>query len=344
MRTKVFHDRKIDKKTYFMEWFAYALVGVFVGLTTSCMSQIEAFLVHEKRIISDKIIGGADSNLVEGWLFYSGLSAVLVLVASSATVYLAPGAAGSGTPELICYLNGVNFPKFIGFNELVVKIFGVTLAVAGGLCVGKEGPLTHIGAIIGAAVAYFPLPRFEYLRNDTNKRQFIAAGCSAGVSAAFGAPIGGALFAYEISKPNTFWKFSMLWRAFFTCTIAVLSTAIFTHGLKGNPTFDVAPVELKFGGEFIESPKMDALLCACIVGVICGLLGAFFIWFNFKLLKLRKRYLTSNRLKVLEAILFALLTSSVFYWMPLAYGECLDKKLISDKNQDLLLRYDCSEG
>ena len=35
----------------------------------------------------------------------------------------------------------------------------------------------------------------------------IAAGAACGISVAFGAPIGGALFAYEISKPNTFWTF-----------------------------------------------------------------------------------------------------------------------------------------
>lgn len=38
-------------------------------------------------------------------------------------------------------------------------------------------------------------------------REFLAAGISAGVSVAFGAPIGGALFAYEISGPATFWTF-----------------------------------------------------------------------------------------------------------------------------------------
>jgi H+/Cl- antiporter ClcA len=143
------------------------------------------------------------------------------------TAFQAPGATGSGNAELIAYLNGVNYPKLIGFNTLVVKILGVTFAVVGGLCVGKEGPLAHIGANVGAAIGYFPFPRFDYLRNDRNKRELIAAGCSAGVSAAFGAPIGGALFAYELSKPNDFWKFSVLWKSFFACSIAVFFSAIF---------------------------------------------------------------------------------------------------------------------
>lgn len=227
MDMKVYKERTRDKTGACMEWFAYACIGLCVGLTTAIMSRTEAFIIHEKRLITDHIIGGSDSELVKGWLFYSTVAVVTVGLASYLTAYKAPGAAGSGNAELIAYLNGVNYPKIIGWNTLVVKIVGVTLSVIGGLCVGKEGPLAHIGANVGAAIAYFPFPRFEYLRNDRNKRELIAAGISSGVSAAFGAPIGGALFAYELSKPNEFWKFSVLWKSFFACATAVFSAAIF---------------------------------------------------------------------------------------------------------------------
>ena len=39
----------------------------------------------------------------------------------------------------------------------------------------------------------------------------VAAGAGVGVSVAFGAPIGGVLFAYEVSKANTFWTFDLAW-------------------------------------------------------------------------------------------------------------------------------------
>lgn len=123
-------------------------------------------------------------------------------------------------------MNGVNYPNTFGFEVYTTKVFATLLAVVGGLCVGKEGPLAHIGANIGIAVLYLPLPKFEFFRNDVCKRHLIAAGTSAGVSAAFGSPIGGALFAYEISKPNTFWKFSVIWKVYCSCAVAVLVLAL----------------------------------------------------------------------------------------------------------------------
>jgi H+/Cl- antiporter ClcA len=120
------------------------------------------------------------------------------------TNYYGPGANGSGVAELIGYVNGVNYPRFMEVSTLITKIIGVVLAVSARLCVGKEGPLAHIGSICGSAVAYLPGLNFEFLRNDAEKRMLITAGSSAGVAAAFGAPIGGSLFTYEMSKSSEF--------------------------------------------------------------------------------------------------------------------------------------------
>ena len=83
------------------------------------------------------------------------------------TVLWGPGAYGSGVAELIGYLNGINYPLTFSFETFVTKVFGVVFAVVGGLCVGKEGPLAHIGATCGIIVPYIPLPMFEHFRNDT---------------------------------------------------------------------------------------------------------------------------------------------------------------------------------
>ena len=218
MRTKVYQDRKKDKTTKFMEWIAYGMVGSLTGFVAACMTDIEERLHLYRRDITDDIINGSADNLMLGWFVFSGMAMILVCIGSLLTVYYGPGANGSGVAELIGYLNGVNLPNLFTFETFFTKIFGVIFAITGGLCIGKEGPLAHIGASLGVIVLYLPLPRFEYFHNDIHKRYFIAAGISAGVSAAFGAPVGGALFAYEISKPNAFWSFPIVWRSFFAST------------------------------------------------------------------------------------------------------------------------------
>ena len=94
------------------------------------------------------------------------MSGLYGFIASVLTTYWAPSATGSGVAELIGYLNGVNYPGWIDVKVLVTKIIGVTFAVCGRLAVGKEGPLAHIGAIVGTIILYIPGLDFEFLRND----------------------------------------------------------------------------------------------------------------------------------------------------------------------------------
>jgi chloride channel 7 len=87
-------------------------------------------------------------------LVYSSFSAFLGVLSCVLTTYWGPGAAGSGVAEVIGYVNGVNYPETISLPTYITKVFGVVLAIAGGLTIGKEGPLAHIGANIGAIVIY----------------------------------------------------------------------------------------------------------------------------------------------------------------------------------------------
>lgn len=111
---------------------------------------------------------------------------------SGKTMYMA---AGSGIPEIKTILSGFVIPNFLDFKVLAVKAFGAVFAVATGMCLGKEGPFVHIST----CVAYLVGMRFpKYRENGRKMRELLSAGCSAGLSVAFGAPIGGVLFSYEV--------------------------------------------------------------------------------------------------------------------------------------------------
>lgn len=76
----------------------------------------------------------------------------------------------------------------------MIKSVTAPLAVAANLSLGKEGPLVHIAACCGNVFAYlFP----KYGKNEAKKREVLSAAAAAGVSVAFGAPIGGVLFSLE---------------------------------------------------------------------------------------------------------------------------------------------------
>lgn len=113
-------------------------------------------------------------------------------VRSGKTIYLA---AGSGIPEIKTILSGFVIPHILDLKVLIVKAVGAVLAVATGMCLGKEGPFVHISTCVSNLVAKrFP----KYRDNDRKMREMLSAGCSSGLSVAFGAPIGGVLFSYEV--------------------------------------------------------------------------------------------------------------------------------------------------
>ena len=216
---RVRHPRLTEAKL----WFAFSLIGIGVAIVAFLMMLAEESLVAIKGEVFEYLT--VSGEIMSNFVFFLMFSVVLATSAAMLTVYVGPKAAGSGIPEMIGCLNGLRVEEYLTPTVLVVKAVGVILAIAGTLVVGKEGPLAHIGAIIAIIVMFSPI-RIEEFRTNVRYREFVAAGISAGVSVAFGAPMGGALFAYELSGPSTFWTFKLIWRNFFCASIATFSLAV----------------------------------------------------------------------------------------------------------------------
>lgn len=212
-------------------WLLYASVGIAMGFVAFGVDLAVGELFRLKwGTTQDMLLNGGTT---EAWLIYLGISVLFGGAASAMTVYYGPGAAGSGIAELMGYFNGIKVPGFISVESLVTKVVGNVLAVSAGLAVGKEGPLAHIGAIVGQGMLYLPVKGYEQFQNESSKREASAAGAAAGVSAAFGAPIGGTLLAYEASRPNTFWSFSLMWKVFFCSCISTYTLNVLTSAFDG---------------------------------------------------------------------------------------------------------------
>jgi chloride channel 7 len=259
-------------------WLMFFLAGVGIGVTAFMIDCIEEFIVDNKWKAAQSML--YEEKFYVGWITYMMIGSSVGACGAALTIWVGPGAAGSGVAELMGYVNGVNYPLFINGWTLFVKVFGVGLAVAGGYKVGKEGPLAHIGANIGVAVVYLPFACTQYFRNDKSKRELIAAGGGAGVSAAFGSPIGGTLFAYEISSLSSFWTFTLMWKAFLMSAMATFILNVLEAIKLGN-SLDLSNAGLiKFGKFTGEAFRVSHFPLFAIMGILSGVLGAIFVHVN----------------------------------------------------------------
>lgn len=75
---------------------------------------------------------------------------------------------------------------------VLTKLVGSALNLGGGASAGREGPIAHIGAALGAFVG-----RILKL-SDRERRLLLIAGAAGGIGAIFRTPLGGALFVIEV--------------------------------------------------------------------------------------------------------------------------------------------------
>jgi len=291
------------------------MVGLFSGIAAFVIDIIVDSLVIFKWDTARMLI--EYKSLFPAVITFMAFSALFGGLAALLTVFMGPGAIGSGTTELMAYLNGINYPKFFGYRTLFVKIFALCLAVSAGLCVGKEGPLAHIGAIIGHAAVYLPANGFRQFRNAIDKRELACAGAAAGVSAAFGSPIGGSLFIYEVSRPSTFWSFDLTWKIFFSSSI---STFVLNglSAVKHGQTMHITNAGLiKFGSYTAAPYELQDFPWFIILGICGGLLGSFFNFINYEVNVLRRIYLNTSWKKVLETLFLTTVTAALISCAPL---------------------------
>lgn len=270
------------------------------------------------------------------YLIWLAWNIIPTTIGSLLVTYIAPIAAGSGIPVVKCYLNGVKIPEVVRFKTYVTKLLGVILSVVGGLAVGKEGPFIHCGAAIGAGLSQgksttfkFDTKLFRSFRNDRDKRDFVSAGASAGVAAAFGAPIGGVLFALE--EGASFWNQALTWRIFFcsmmTSFILNLTMAAYNQSAGVLSFYSLVNFGLVEEVDYFWF-EVPIYLCVAVFG---GAIGASFCYINLKITQLRKRFIVKNYMKVIEVILVAILCASVGTCLILFASECRDLPTDSQK-------------
>ena len=186
--------------------------------------------------------------------------------------------------------------------------------------------MVHIGSIIGSGLSRVTLPFMREqteLRSPKAQRLWVGMGAAAGIAAAFNAPVGGILYSFE--EVCSHWPHKLTWRAFF-CTIiaaftftAVMNTDLGSGLSPGGSVVRDALVLNIDSTDGTHTWRYTDFAWAGVLGVIGGVLGAGYTAAIVRLAGVRKRWVSTPRLRVAEVLLLSSVFFVVAFCLPLAY-------------------------
>lgn len=171
-----------------------------------------------------------------------------------------PMISGSGIPQLEGEMIGRLDQKW--WRVLPAKFVGGFLCLLGGLALGREGPSIQLGAMVGKGISR------GLDRGKTEEKFLLTCGASAGLAAAFHAPLAGVMFSLEEVHKN-----------FSVSVLLSVMTASLTADFIASTIMGVDSV---FQFEIVQGLPQEYYWMILILGVVLGILGAFYNWFTLK--------------------------------------------------------------
>ncbi|MDO4173303.1 MAG: chloride channel protein [Eubacteriales bacterium] len=228
------------------------LEGLLVGVCAGLVSVLYRYALA----CADQIRNTALSLSAGNPLRMAGWFLILILLALLVTWLLKwePMISGSGIPQVEAEIAGYLRPSW--YRVIAGKIVGGFLCIVGGLSLGREGPSIQLGGMMGKGISK-GLKRFRL-----EEHFLITCGASAGLSAAFNAPLAGVMFALEEVHKS----FSPL--VLLSCMAASLVANYISSGIFGmQPVFSF-PVN--------DMIPLSGYAYIVVLGLICGFLGVFY--------------------------------------------------------------------
>jgi H+/Cl- antiporter ClcA len=193
-----------------------------------------------------------------GPLFWTPISTAAIVWL---TLRFAPGAAGSGIPQVMAALepqaSGNVRQLYVSVKLAVAKIFLTTWGLLAGLSIGREGPSVQIAAgVMHHARRWMPK------RANISEHSLLIAGGAAGIAAAFNTPLGGVMFAIEeLSKRSEQRSNSLV-------IVAIVVAGLMGVSAYGNASY--------FGVIRVAGLSTALIFPAILVAVCCGVAGGLF--------------------------------------------------------------------
>lgn len=276
------------------------LQALLTGLVSGAVIGLFRWLYDTLRQSTVAWLHLAAGHTALSWL---AVAAGLCLLAALAYLLLRhePLISGSGIPQVELMASG-QLPPMRWHRVLWTKFVATLAALTAGLSVGREGPCIQMGACVGAGVGSL------WHAPDDLRSRFLIGGSVAGLTAAFGAPLAGMLFAFEEMRSRL--AAPLLLFTALSALGAWAALQLFGFGL-------VFP--------FARWSNLDVRLywIVLLMGLLCGLLGLFY---NMVLVRLTLWEDSLHRLPawLRAAIPFAVSGLLLWQWPDLVGGVGID--------------------
>lgn len=234
--------------------YLLAFEGVLVGAIAGGIAIIYRLALSFSEATISQVLAYAATHHVAAVLWFGALLVMALVVGW--LIHLEPMISGSGIPQVEGELAGFFDTRWL--RVLLAKIVGGVLCIFGGLSLGREGPSVQLGAMGGKG--------FSRLlgRSNVEERYLMTCGASAGLAAAFNAPLAGVMFALEEVHKN----FSM------TMLLSAMTASV-TADFVSKVVFGMAPV---FQFSVAGMLPLRYYGWVVLLGVLLGAAGAFYNW------------------------------------------------------------------
>ncbi len=226
-------------------WLAVLLTGVGTGLGAAALTRL-------LELVQRVAWQGSPTNILQAAEHAGAARHILVLLAGGILT-----GAGQLLLKQLSSANGIEttaaiwlyagrLPALRTLGSAVLSIFAVGM----GASLGREGAPKQAGAVFANFFAD------KGSLSDEQRRLLVSCGAGAGMGAAYGVPLGGALFALEVMRGKLALRYVL--PAVFTSMIA---TGVSWIALPNEPTYIIPSYSLS------ASVMVGALLAGPIVGI-----------------------------------------------------------------------------
>ena len=226
------------------------LIGSFIGLVSGLLAVAYRYAISQIELIRLDLYLKKDPWTILIYILSIGLITYIL----KKLLTWAPFSNGSGIPqikaEVMNQLDDQPLPTIIS------KFFGGGLTALIGYSLGREGPSIQMGGMAGKWIAQkFKLPTID-------QKYLMTAGASAGLSAAFNAPLAGILFAIE--------------EIYGDISNSVIISSFSASIVANFVSYTLMGYETSFNFANYNHIPVEKFYILIILGLLCGIIAVFF--------------------------------------------------------------------